>query len=89
MTKSRVLVVLGALLLVGGAVLFWPLVSGFFASGTCVSSGGSYDYIGDRCDFSQNHPFIPFYRAWSFWLAVAASVGGFYAVGRGVGRGAV
>ena len=74
---------IGVLLLLGGAVLLWPLVSAFFASGDCVSSGGSYDYLAHRCDFSQNHSFIPFYRTWSFWLATVAGLAGFWAVGRG------
>jgi hypothetical protein len=73
---------IGTLLLVFATAVLAPLVWAFFASGDCVSSGGSYDYLAGRCDFSQNHPFIPLYRTWSFWLASAAGLTGFWAIGR-------
>ncbi len=72
---------LGVFLLAVAAALVWPLVSAFFASDACLDSGGSYDYLVGRCDFTQNHPFIPFYSTWSFWLAMVASLTGFWAIG--------
>ena len=79
-------ILVGIGLLVVTAVLASSLVFSFFASSECVSSGGSYDYLANRCDFSQNHAFIPFYRTWSFWLAAVFCAAGLWAVGRGASR---
>jgi hypothetical protein len=76
------LTVIGALLLISAAILIWPNVSAFFASDGCLDSGGSYDYVASRCDYVQNHPFVPFYRTWSFWLATIAAVMGSLAFAR-------
>lgn len=84
----RTSVVFGTLLLIGSAMLFGALVKAFFASGDCVSSGGSYDYSAGLCDFSQNHQFVPFYRTGSFWLAMALGVVGFRALARNVDNAA-
>jgi hypothetical protein len=77
---------IGTSLLVVAVVFASSLVFWFFASGECVSSGGSYDYLAHRCNFSQNHAFVPFYRTWSFWFAAAFGVAGSWAIGRGASR---
>ena len=76
------LTVIGALLLIAAAILILPNISAFFASDACLDSGGSYDYVAGRCDYVQNHPFVPFYRTWSFWLAAIVAVMGSLAFGR-------
>ena len=73
---------IGALLLLASAAAAWPLIAGFFASGDCVSSGGSYDYLSRRCDFANNHPFVPVYRMALFWLAAPAGLSGLWFLGR-------
>jgi hypothetical protein len=76
------LVLMGSLLLVAAAILIWPNISAFFASDGCLDSGGSYDYLAGRCDYHRNHPFLPFYRTWNFWLSAIAVVLGSIVFGR-------
>jgi hypothetical protein len=76
------LVLVGALLLIAAAILIWPNVSTFFASDACLDSGGSYDYVAGQCDHSINHPFLPFYRTWTFWLSAIAAGLGSWLLGR-------
>ena len=73
---------IGALLLIAAAILIWPNVSAFFASDACLDAGGSYDYLARRCDHSVSHPFLPFYRTWTFWLSAIATVLGASVLGR-------
>ena len=76
------LLLVGVLLLIAAAILIWPNVSAFFASDACLDSGGSYDYLARQCDRSVSHPFIPFYRTWTFWLSAIAAVLGSLMLGR-------
>jgi len=83
MTQDQVATTFGASLFAVGLLLAASLVWTFFVSGDCVSSGGSYDYSAGRCDQAINHPFVPFYRTWTFWLASAACIGGCLVAWRG------
>jgi len=46
--------------------LIAPIRAGWIYAGeamvidSCLNKGGSYDYQNMRCDFEQNHQFIPF-----------------------------
>lgn len=82
MRQDQVATTFGAILFAVGVLLFGSLVWTFFASGECVSAGGSYDYSAGRCDRVASHPFLPFYRDWTFWLAAAACVVGCLIIGR-------
>ena len=88
MKQNRSLLFFGAILVIVGVSSTWSLVSTFFASGDCVSSGGSYNYSLGVCDYTEIHIFLPFYRDWSFWMALAGIIGGGLAFERGAGDNA-
>jgi hypothetical protein len=72
----------GVALVCLGAALLFPQVSDFFASDACLDSGGSYDYRLHRCDWRVSHPYIPFFRDWSFWLGALVASAGLGLLGR-------
>jgi hypothetical protein len=57
--KRRAAVWLVVLSLIVPAVVY---LRELLAVDTCLDRGGSFDYSAGRCDFNQNHPFVPFHE---------------------------
>lgn len=66
----------GAVIAVAGLVLFLavaiPYASESIQVDRCLDSGGSYDYSKSVCDFSVQHPFVPYMQRHPRTLPLAA-----------------
>jgi len=81
-----------ALVAIGIIVTFRPRISEFLAVDSCLDEHGSYDYAQGRCDYTNNHPYVPWsershgnapiLQGLAFFLGGAVLVFGRFRVGR-------
>jgi len=55
----------------GPAALAFLYVREWFAVGSALDAGASWNYVAGRADFHQNHPFVPFAERHDTFIAVA------------------
>lgn len=60
-----------ALCLVTPLVLGFSYLSEFLAVDRALDSGASYNYTTGEADFTENHPYIPFYDRHSVLIALS------------------
>jgi hypothetical protein len=70
MMKRRAAVWLIGLSLLVPATIY---VMEFLAVDDCLDHGGSFDYSAGRCDFAQNHSFVPFHDRHDFLLGASGA----------------
>lgn len=60
--RSSTLAIAACLLLAAGpwAPIAFIYASEWLAGDRCLDSGGSFDYHAMRCDYTANHPYVPF-----------------------------